>query len=177
MAHPERFERPTLWFVAKYSIQLSYGRQGLLLCNKNSIIHYFALCGGAKSYSATSLPKTKPSQSEVFGGERGIRTLDTGLSPYASLAGKCLRPLGQLTLLKQSSSNSTNTAHAVLFAALLLHRRAPYYVKTLQKSTQKRRMFYFFIRPFAIMRFRGRMLYATRVQPVPCTSLRSRLQF
>ena len=31
------------------------------------------------------------------GGERGIRTLDTGLSPYASLAGKCLRPLGQLS--------------------------------------------------------------------------------
>ena len=23
---PERFERPTPWFVAKYSIQLSYGR-------------------------------------------------------------------------------------------------------------------------------------------------------
>jgi hypothetical protein len=38
LARPERFERPTLWFVAKYSIQLSYGRQGLLLCNKNSII-------------------------------------------------------------------------------------------------------------------------------------------
>ena len=27
LARPERFERPTLWFVAKYSIQLSYGRQ------------------------------------------------------------------------------------------------------------------------------------------------------
>ena len=25
MVHPERFERPTLWFVARYSIQLSYG--------------------------------------------------------------------------------------------------------------------------------------------------------
>ena len=25
VAHPERFERPTLWFVARYSIQLSYG--------------------------------------------------------------------------------------------------------------------------------------------------------
>ncbi len=33
------------------------------------------------------------------GGERGIRTLDTDLSPYASLAGKCLRPLGQLSVL------------------------------------------------------------------------------
>lgn len=35
----------------------------------------------------------------VTGGERGIRTLDTDLSPYASLAGKCLRPLGQLSVL------------------------------------------------------------------------------
>ncbi len=26
MVRPERFERPTPWFVAKYSIQLSYGR-------------------------------------------------------------------------------------------------------------------------------------------------------
>ena len=30
LAHPERFERPTLWFVARYSIQLSYG------CNKGA---------------------------------------------------------------------------------------------------------------------------------------------
>ena len=28
MARPERFERPTAWFVARYSIQLSYGRLG-----------------------------------------------------------------------------------------------------------------------------------------------------
>jgi hypothetical protein len=27
MARPERFERPTPWFVAKYSIHLSYGRK------------------------------------------------------------------------------------------------------------------------------------------------------
>ena len=26
LAHPERFELPTTWFVARYSIQLSYGR-------------------------------------------------------------------------------------------------------------------------------------------------------
>jgi hypothetical protein len=35
----------------------------------------------------------------TVGGELGIRTLDTGLSPYASLAGRCLRPLGQLTMM------------------------------------------------------------------------------
>jgi hypothetical protein len=70
MARPERFERPTLWFVAKYSIQLSYGRKEL-----------------KEQHCTTKL-----------GGERGIRTLDTDLSPYASLAGKCLRPLGQLSV-------------------------------------------------------------------------------
>ncbi len=31
MARPERFELPTSWFVAKYSIQLSYGRVAFLL--------------------------------------------------------------------------------------------------------------------------------------------------
>jgi coenzyme F420-0:L-glutamate ligase/coenzyme F420-1:gamma-L-glutamate ligase len=31
MARPERFELPTPWFVAKYSIQLSYGRTNLAL--------------------------------------------------------------------------------------------------------------------------------------------------
>ena len=39
--------------------------------------------------------------SKDCGGERGIRTLEAGLIPLASLAGKCLRPLGQLTTYKQ----------------------------------------------------------------------------
>ena len=30
MARPDRFERPTAWFVARYSIQLSYGRAQLV---------------------------------------------------------------------------------------------------------------------------------------------------
>src|SRR6266404_1766637 len=34
---------------------------------------------------------------ELSGGERGIRTLDTGLSPYNALAGRPLRPLGHLS--------------------------------------------------------------------------------
>ena len=33
----------------------------------------------------------------IFGGEKGIRTLDTGLSPYNALAGRRLRPLGHLS--------------------------------------------------------------------------------
>ncbi len=37
MVRPEGFEPPTLWFVAKCSIQLSYGRTLLLLqLNKNT---------------------------------------------------------------------------------------------------------------------------------------------
>jgi hypothetical protein len=33
----------------------------------------------------------------LIGGDEGIRTLDTGLSPYAPLAGECLRPLGHVS--------------------------------------------------------------------------------
>jgi hypothetical protein len=29
MVRPERFELPTTWFVARYSIQLSYGRKSM----------------------------------------------------------------------------------------------------------------------------------------------------
>src|SRR5262245_51935360 len=36
-------------------------------------------------------------KAEEGGGERGIRTLDTGLSPYNALAGRPLRPLGHLS--------------------------------------------------------------------------------
>ncbi|MEF8723366.1 MAG: hypothetical protein V5B30_12435, partial [Candidatus Accumulibacter delftensis] len=44
---PERFERPTPWFVAKYSIQLSYGRLALLkrrIIQRRSAVlkHYLA---------------------------------------------------------------------------------------------------------------------------------------
>ena len=33
LARPERFELPTTWFVARYSIQLSYGRLKLVCLN------------------------------------------------------------------------------------------------------------------------------------------------
>jgi hypothetical protein len=32
-----------------------------------------------------------------YGGDAGIRTLDTGFGPYAPLAGECLRPLGHVS--------------------------------------------------------------------------------
>ena len=41
MARPERFELPTSWFVARRSIQLSYGRNG------QTDGHAFADCIGA----------------------------------------------------------------------------------------------------------------------------------
>ena len=55
------------------------------------------------------------------GGERGIRTLDTGLSPYASLAGKCLRPLGQLS----RSANDTLNCFKNQFLSLIHQARKP----------------------------------------------------
>ena len=36
MARPERFELPTKWFEATYSIQLSYGRAGAAVYRKVS---------------------------------------------------------------------------------------------------------------------------------------------
>ena len=36
------------------------------------------------------------------GGERGIRTLDTGVSPYNGLANRRLQPLGHLSGLNRS---------------------------------------------------------------------------
>src|SRR5216684_414318 len=42
--------------------------------------------------------RTGTARSGLVGGERGIRTLDTGLSPYNALAGRPLRPLGHLSV-------------------------------------------------------------------------------
>ena len=42
VVRPERFELPTLWFVAKYSIQLSYGRTHWLQTNHTQIIRVLA---------------------------------------------------------------------------------------------------------------------------------------
>src|SRR5688572_6269091 len=47
--------------------------------------------------SSTRGRSTAGKKLERDGGERGIRTLDTGLSPYNALAGRPLRPLGHLS--------------------------------------------------------------------------------
>ena len=76
LARPERFELPTAWFVARYSIQLSYGRVVLL----RQPLRY--------------------SQRNA-GGERGIRTLE-GLLTLTPLAGERFRPLSHLSVLQTS---------------------------------------------------------------------------
>jgi hypothetical protein len=42
MARPERFELPTTWFEARYSIQLSYGR--FIEAEEYRLGHYFSIC-------------------------------------------------------------------------------------------------------------------------------------
>jgi hypothetical protein len=50
MARPERFELPTTWFVARYSIQLSYGR---LICYLSCS---FNCTAERRIFQMTSLP-------------------------------------------------------------------------------------------------------------------------
>ncbi len=38
MVRPERFELPTAWFVARYSIQLSYGRMCIVKLYVNVMV-------------------------------------------------------------------------------------------------------------------------------------------
>jgi hypothetical protein len=48
MVRPERFELPTLWFEAKCSIQLSYGRgkQGSAVAKNSELFGRWQLCCG-----------------------------------------------------------------------------------------------------------------------------------
>ena len=107
MVRPERFELPTTWFVARYSIQLSYGRivrrlystEGREKTRRNNRLIYFSLYGGKglppvpNSLNGHHMPTILHKE---HGGERGIRTLDTLLA-YTPLAGVRLRPLGHLS--------------------------------------------------------------------------------
>ncbi len=43
LARPERFELPTTWFEAKYSIQLSYGRISLKPAIKTTLLFNFKI--------------------------------------------------------------------------------------------------------------------------------------
>jgi hypothetical protein len=59
LARPERFELPTPWFVARYSIQLSYGRINFsistLSLSKSHFLQCFTLRPAApKGYSKTT---------------------------------------------------------------------------------------------------------------------------
>ena len=71
LVRPERFERPTPWFVAKYSIQLSYGRL------RDELYRRFV----------------QGTMAEREGFEPSV-----GDKPYAPLAGEYLRPLGHLSV-------------------------------------------------------------------------------
>ena len=66
MARPERFELPTTWFVARYSIQLSYGR----------LDRTFNL-----AFAEGFLPFRSQYKTSYIGGEGGIRTLDEAINP------------------------------------------------------------------------------------------------
>jgi hypothetical protein len=54
MVRPERFELPTLWFVAKYSIQLSYGRT-LSTLSYYQIFFSTGICGNLRT-----IPTNRP---------------------------------------------------------------------------------------------------------------------
>ena len=46
LVHPERFELPTVRFVAEYSIQLSYGCITMLSTNINNIVLFYGFVKG-----------------------------------------------------------------------------------------------------------------------------------
>ena len=71
MVRLERFERPTAWFVARYSIQLSYRRLKL----RQDYAHP-ARYRQVKNQSISEDLKLNKN-----GGEGGIRTLDRAINP------------------------------------------------------------------------------------------------
>jgi hypothetical protein len=114
LARPERFELPTSWFVARRSIQLSYGRtckteyhqsrtSRVAMASTAWIVPFVRNLPcrrrwlGAAPFTARPIgPCADPGRSRAIGGEGGIRTLD-GLLTHTPLAGARLRPLGHLS--------------------------------------------------------------------------------
>ena len=115
VVRPERFELPASWFVARRSIQLSYGRKGREYYHndcrspfprtapargatedndrtKSTTCRKSQLRGSTKRQRG---PKAHRSGTHC-GGEGGIRTLE-GLLTLTPLAGARLRPLGHLS--------------------------------------------------------------------------------
>src|SRR6202035_2640956 len=112
MARPERFELPASWFVARRSIQLSYGRKGREYYHNDCRspfpqpqvgggtdtsrpareINHIQEFRGLKTGSAPSVI----ARARICGGEGAIRPLE-GLLTLTPLAGARLRPLGHLS--------------------------------------------------------------------------------
>ena len=61
MARPERFELPTAWFVARYSIQLSYGRVVCLLVAEREGFEPSVQLYTVQRFSKPPLSTTQPS--------------------------------------------------------------------------------------------------------------------
>ena len=111
MARPERFELPTSWFVARRSIQLSYGRKGREYYHNDCRSPFSQRTPAPAAASAATArnqlhtrvsrfekpaPSPRLSRERALGGEGGIRTLE-GLLTLTPLAGARLRPLGHLS--------------------------------------------------------------------------------
>src|SRR5437867_9308195 len=62
-----------------------------------AVAQHAICCDRRKLTPGWRASSSAPRNELITGGERGIRTLDTGFGPYAPLAGECLRPLGHLS--------------------------------------------------------------------------------
>ena len=111
------------------------------------------LTGVSANHCRNKKPLIPQGLEKNSGGDGGIRTLDTGLSPYASLAGKCLRPLGHVSTLSCAMAGRTHKVQHHNFSRMA-------------GQPDKRA---------DAINFpcRGRKSCATRARPVPCTSRRS----